>query len=185
MTVKQFVRISVAATVILVASLVAAAQQPAAQKQQAKPAAKPAAPRVWTDENIDAVRSPSDDYQIQQGQEKAQQASAAQAAAGKNSQAAPPPTLQVKTVQEADTMIAARTHDLTSEQGYLQRLQEQLKDPSATGLEEKRLQWRLESHTATAQRLQSDIKQLQAEKDALAKKAAADKDASASQHPSQ
>lgn len=178
MTMKTFSRILLLVSFTLAAVPLAHAQQPsqsaAPQKEQAKstpPKVAPAkrAAKVWTDDDLTSLRSPADDYQAQQAEEKAQAASAQQ---GASKQAPPPDTSGPKTVQQADSMIADKSRYLTSEQDYLQRLQKQLKDTSATGIEKERLEWRLKSHTATTQTLQSQIKQLEADKAALAKKAA-------------
>ena len=184
MTMKIFSRILLLASFILLGGvLLANAQQPspsaAAQKQRAKsvpaktaPAnvapVKPAA-KVWTDDDLSSLRSAADDYQIQQAEEKKAQEAAAQQRVSQQTAAAD--ASMPKTVQQADSMIAGKQRTLSSEQNYLQRLQKQLKDTSATGLEKERLEWRFKSHTATAQTLQSQVKQLQADRDALAKKA--------------
>jgi len=182
---KSISRISFAVAFALAGSLLAFAQQPAqapaAQKQQAEPApAKPAA-KVWTDDNLSSLRSPADDYQIQQAEEKKAQEAAAQQAASK--QTAVADASMPKTVQQANGMIADKSRVLTSEQDYLQGLQKRLKDNSATGLEKKRLEWRLKSHTATAQHLASEIKQLQADRNALARKAPAGNSANSAAQP--
>lgn len=134
-------------------------------------------PKVWTDDNIDSVRTPSDVYQAQEQKEKEaqQQAAAAkQAAAASQSQAAPESLGQLphpKTVHEADTIIAQKKQLLASQQDYLKQVQQQLNDPSVTGLDRTRLEWRLKSHTITAQNTQSQVTQLEAQREALAKKA--------------
>ena len=185
MTMKILSRILLLASFILAGVVLADAQQPsqapAAQKQHAKPVpaktvpanaapAKPAA-KVWTDDDLSSLRSPSDDYLIEQTKEKEAQKAAAQQTA--STQIAPVDGSKPKTVQQADSMIAGKQRTLSSEQNYLQRLQKQLKDTSATGLEKERLEWRFKSHTDTAQTLQSQVKQLQADRDALAKKSPA------------
>lgn len=176
-TMKIFSRILLLASFILAGVVLAHAQQPsqsaAPQKQQAKPAPAKAAParppaKVWTDDDLTSLRSPADDYQMQQQEEKKAQAAAAQ----ESSKPVADPSMP-KTVQEADSMIADKSRYLTSEQDYLQRLQKQLKDTAPTGIEKERLEWRLKSHTVTTQTLQSQIKQLEADKAALAKKTAA------------
>jgi murein L,D-transpeptidase YcbB/YkuD len=171
MTMKTFSRILLLASFTLAGVLLAHAQQPsqsaAPQKQEAKPAAAKPAAKVWTDDDLTSLRSPADDYQMQQEEEKKAQAAAAQA----SSKPVADPSMP-KTVQQAESMIADKSRYLTSEQDYLQRLQKQLKDTAPTGLEKERLEWRLKSHTATTQTLQSQIKQLEADKAALAKKAA-------------
>lgn len=179
MIMKIFSRVPLLVSFVLAGALLAHAQQssqlPASQNHQAKPAppkaapAKPAA-KVWSDDDLSSLRSPADNYQIEQANEKEAQKAAGQGAAKQTPVADPS---MPKTVQEADSMIADKSRFLTSEQDYLQRLQTEVKDTSATGLEKQRLEWRLQSHTATAQTLQSQIKQLQADRDALAKKAPA------------
>ena len=179
MTLKTVFRMSIMAA--LVAPLVASARQtpsqaPAQQSQSApaktapvKPAAKKTV--VWTDDNIGSVRSSADSYQIAREQQaEAQKAAAKQ---GASNQTAAADSTGPKTIEQADTMIAAKSHDLAGEQDYLKTLQKKVNDPTITGLEKKRLEWRLQSHTATTQTLQSEIKQLQSDKDALAKKQAA------------
>lgn len=170
-TMKIFSRILLLASFILAGVVLAHAQQPsqsaAPQKQQAKPAPAKAA-KVWTDDDLTSLRSPADDYQMQQQEEKRAQAATAQ----ESSKPVADPSMP-KTVQEADSMIADKSRYLTSEQDYLQRLQKQLKDTAPTGIEKERLEWRLKSHTVTTQTLQSQIKQLEADKAALAKKTAA------------
>jgi hypothetical protein len=183
MTMRIFSRILLLVSFVLAGVLLAHAQQPsqsaAPQKQQERPApakaapAKPAA-KVWTDDDLTSLRSPADDYQMQQEEEKKAQAAAAQA----SSKPVADPSMP-KTVQEADSMIADKSRYLTSEQDYLQRLQQKLKDTSVTGIEKERLEWRLKSHTATTQTLQSQIKQLEADKAALAKKTASGNSTSA------
>lgn len=178
MTLKTAFRITIMAAIA--APLAASAQQvpqtPAQQSQSApaktapvKPAAKKTV--VWTDDNIGSVRSSADSYQIAQEQQaEAQKNSAKQ---GASNQTAAADSTGPKTIDQADSMIAAKSHDLAGEQDYLKTLQKKVNDPTITGVEKKRLEWRLQSHTATTQTLQSEIKQLQADKDALAKKQAA------------
>lgn len=174
MKMKSFLRISVAAALAfpLIASAQQTQQAAPAQQSQAKAApAKPARAKkavVWTDENIGSVRSSADNYRIAQTQEKeAQQTAAKQTNAN---QPAATDSSAPKTIQQADSMIAAKSHDLAGEQEYLKSLQKDVNNPAITGIDKERLEWRLQSHTITAQTLQSNIKQLQADRDALAKK---------------
>src|SRR6185437_3151248 len=182
MKTTQFFRVIVTAAVVSGASLTATAQQQtsqtsAPQKQEAKPTPAKAA-KVWSDDDLSSLRSPSDNYQMEQAKEKA----AAQQAP---TQTAVVDASKPKTVQQADGMIADKQRTFASEQSYLQQVQRQANDPSVSGLEKKRLEWRLESHTATAQHLASEIKELQADRDALAKKAAAGSNAPATPPQSQ
>ncbi|MDE3110438.1 MAG: hypothetical protein KGL02_10920 [Acidobacteriota bacterium] len=150
------------------------AAQPANQSQAQSPA--PQKPKVWTDDNIDSVRTPSDDYQIQQQQEQAQkqqaQQAAAQQAAAQAAQAAGPAP---KTVKQADSMIAAKKQALVDQQQYLQSLQKDLNNPNNSDLDRTRLDWRMKSHTASEQQTQGQLKQLEEQRAALAKKEATDK----------
>lgn len=150
------------------------AQAPSQEQKTPEQAAQKAKKaKVWTDDNIDSVRSPSDDYLIQKQKESAEQAAAKQS----TSQTAPagPTGQKPTTVQQADSMIAQKQQLLVSQKEYLQRLQKQVSDPTTEGLEKTRLEWRLKSYTATTQQTQADVAQLQAQKDALEKKAAAQK----------
>jgi hypothetical protein len=181
MTMKSFLRISTLAalTLPLIASAQQAPQTPPAQQPQANSAATKTAPAkpapakkavVWNDDNIGSIRSSADNYQIVQAQqEEAQKAADKQSAS--NQPAAD--SSGAKTAEQLDSMIASKSHDLAGEQDYVKNLQKQVADPTLTGTDRQRLEWRLKSHTVTEQTLQSDIKQLQADKDALAKKQAA------------
>lgn len=149
----------------------AAPNPPAQSSASAKPKVK-----VWTDDNIDSLRTPADDYQIQQRQEQqAQQAAtqkaAAEAAADASATAGPAP----KSVTQADSMIAAKKQALSEQQGYLQRLQKDLNNPNNSAFDQMRLNWRMKSHTASAQQTQDQLKQLEDERAALAKKEAEEK----------
>lgn len=178
MTMKSFLRISTLAalTLQLAASAQQAPQTPPAQQSQANSAttktapAKPAPAKkavVWNDDNIGSIRSSADNYQMAQAQqEEAQKAAAAKQGATNQ----PAANSSGKTAEQLDSMIASKSHELAGEQDYLKNLQKQVNDPTVTGTDRQRLEWRLKSHSVTEQTLQSDIKQLQADKDALAKK---------------
>lgn len=176
---KNFARVLLIISFVFSGALLAGAQQSAqssaAKNQQSKTVTpKRHAPVVWTNDNITSVRSTADDYQIEQAREKQAQQAAAQkaaaAAAAKKSANAAWASPQVKTTQQADQMIEQRSRALSAEQGYVQRVEKELANSKATGSEKERLEWRLKSHSVTAQHLQSQIKQLQAERAAIAKK---------------
>jgi len=127
-------------------------------------------PKVWTDDNIASVRTPADNFEIQQEQEEEAQQAKAEAAAQAASVAEPAP----KTVQQADSKIAAKKQQLADQQQYLQRLQKDVNNPNNSSLDQLRLNWRLKSHTASEQQTEAQLKQLESEKAALAKKEAAE-----------
>lgn len=182
-------RISIALAFTVAGGLAAGAQQPPqqapAQKEQAKASSAPkvaplkpapAKPVVWTDDNIGGVRTSSDNYMIdqQRAQEAAKAAAQQKAATDAKSaqdQSGTFPVAQVKTAQEADAAIAKKQTDLANEQDYIKHVQIELSQ-NPTGVEKQRLEWRLKSRSMTVQTLQSQIKELQDEKGALAKKPA-------------
>src|SRR5579875_2598894 len=182
-TMKIFARILLLASFIVAGVLLAHAQQPSqnsqAQNSPAKAAAqKPAPPKpfVWTDDNIDNVRSAADDYQVEQAKEKAAEQAAAKqaaaqkaAAAAKNEQKNLWPVPKVTSVQQANQDIAQKSRDLTAEQDYVQQLQKRLANTDPSGTEKMRLEWRLKSHSMTVQHLQNQVKDLEKQKAALEK----------------
>lgn len=172
--IAAFAAVTLAGTSALAQDAAPAASQPQAQTQAAKK------PKVWTDDNIGAVRTPADDYQQQeQQQQQAQQAAAAkaeaEAAAQTRAVAGPAP----KTVQQADSMITAKKSELADQQKYLQSVQKDASNPNNSDIDNMRLDWRLKSHTASEQQTQAQLKQLEDERAALAKKEAAEKKDSA------
>jgi hypothetical protein len=169
---KNMIRAAVIFAALAAVGSGAFAQAPSQEQRTSEQRAQKAKkPRVWTDDNIDSVRSPSDDYLIQRQKESVEQAAAKQSAS--QTAAAGPTGQKPTTVQQADGMIAQKQQLLASQHEYLGQLQKQVSDPTTTGLEKTRLEWRLKSYTATTQQTQADITQLQAQKDALEKKAAA------------
>lgn len=168
-------RLTFAAVILFGAAGLASAQTPSQNNSQ-QPPKKAKAAKVWTDDNIGSVRTAADDYEIQQQQEQeAQQQAAAKQAADQKAAAAPPTWPKPKTIQEADQMIAQKQHFLTSEQGMVQELQKQLQDPTVTGFQRTRVEWRLKSHTVTSQQARDAVNQLEQDKKDLEKKTAADK----------
>ena len=139
---------------------------------QAQPQA-PQKPKVWTDDNIKSLRTPADDYEIQeQKRRQAQQAAAAKSAAAAAAQAAAALGPAPKTAQQADSMIASKKRDLTEQQQYLQKVRKAASNPNNSPLEQTRLNWRLKSHTISAEQTAAQLKQLEKDKAALAKKEA-------------
>jgi short subunit dehydrogenase-like uncharacterized protein len=155
---------------LAITGTIAPAQDAAQSASGAQPQTQSAKkPKVWTDDNIASIRTPADNFEIQQEQEEeAQRAQAAKAAAQAAEAAGPAP----KTVQQADSMIAAKKQQLVDQQQYLQRLQKDVNNPNNSSLDQLRLNWRMKSHTASEQQTQAQLKQLEDQKAALAKAAA-------------
>lgn len=177
-------RLLFAAVILLGTAGLAAAQTPS-QNESQQPAKKAKPAKVWTDDNIGSVRSASDDYIIEQQNEKQaeQQAAAKQATDQKAAAAdasAPTTWPKPKSIQEADQMISQKQQFLSSEQDTLKQLQSQVNDPTVTGFERTRVEWRLKSHTVTAQQARDAVKQLEDDKKELEKKEAEKKDSGSS-----
>jgi hypothetical protein len=157
------------------------AQDPAqgTPKQQEKAAPKP---KVWTNDNIGTVLSPSDVYleQQKQKQEEAQEAAEKKtAAAPKPTNAAPkvptasPVLSNPKTVDSANSMIAWEQRDIDAQQQFVDRLQQELED--APDSEQQHIRDRIAERTRAIESTKKEMQGLEAQKDALEKKAAADK----------
>lgn len=166
----------------------APAQQPAQAPQTApkEQAQAPKKPKVWTDDNINSVRSSSDMYQDQQAREKAaQQASASpqSPAAAKDATSDARPIPQAKTAKEADDLIASDKQDLQSQQEYIQQTEKEL--AAAPDSSKQRLQWRIQARTDIVNRLQRDISALEKQKADLSKTPSTANSSSTNQPPSQ
>lgn len=145
---------------------------PPAPKLQTQSQA-PQKPKVWTNENIVSLRSPAEEYEIREAQKRqAQQAAAAKAAAASAAQATAAIGAPPKTVHQANSLIASKKRDLAEEQQYLQRVRKAASNPNNSPLEQERLNWRLKSHTISAEQEAAQLKVLEKDKAALAKKEA-------------
>ncbi len=110
----------------------AEAQQPPASPQ--KEASKPKAKKVWTDEDIRALRTPADDYagQKQATKQGTEQAAAAQpdpatkpAAAKKEQITTRDPFVPPKTAEEAQTRLAQKREEIRGQQELIQQKREE------------------------------------------------------------
>lgn len=137
------------------------AQKPAQQTQSGKNG------KLWTDDNIDSVRSPDEIYLKEQEAAKekleAEQEAAKKLSALKGCSGGP----TVKSIQQADEMIAQDKQDLKAQKDYIKQIEDELaNDPNA---DKERLEWRIESRSGTAARIEEEITSLQKQRDALAK----------------
>lgn len=187
---KSVCQFSCALAFVLGSSLLAFGQQPSQAPVPAKQKTQTAAPKksvVWTDDNIASVRSSSDDYQIQQQDKKneTQQASAQKPSVGASEDSkSGRPIPEVKTVQQADDLIARDKQEIQSEQDYIQQTQKEL--ASAPDSYKPRLGWRIQSRTNTITELQNEISAVQKQRVALSKQPPADVSSKpAAQPPSQ
>jgi hypothetical protein len=171
---------------LALASPTAFAQDPAqtAPKQQVKAAPKP---KVWTNDNIGTVLSPSDVYVQQQAQKQEEAKGAAQEAAEKKTAVASKPAApkvplaapvlsNPKTVESADSMIAWEQRDIDAQQQFVDRLQQELED--APDSQQQHIRDRIAERTRALESTKKEMQGLQAQKDALEKKAADDKNQS-------
>jgi hypothetical protein len=128
--------------------------------------------KIWTDDNIDSVRSAEDVYliQVELMKEKleAEKAAAAKLSSLQVCSAGP----IVKSVQQADEMIAQDNQDLKAQQDYIKQTEDQLSS-APDDASKTRLEWRIQSRSATAARIQDEIASLKKQRDTLAKNAPA------------
>lgn len=128
--------------------------------------------KLWTDDNIESVRSPDEIYLKQQELAKEKLEAAKEAAKKLASLQVCSAGPTVKTIQQADEMIAQDKQDLKAQKDYIKQMEDQLaNDPNA---DKQRLEWRIESRSATAARIQDEIASLQKQKNVLAKNAPAE-----------
>ncbi|MGH9734804.1 MAG: hypothetical protein ACRD8A_09475 [Candidatus Acidiferrales bacterium] len=126
--------------------------------------------KLWTDDNIDAVRSPDEIYLKQQELAKEKLEAEKEAAKKLSSLQVCSAGPIVKTIQQADEMIAQDKQDLKAQKDYIKQMEDQLAgDPNA---DKQRLEWRIESRSATAARIQEEITGLQKQRGVLAKNTA-------------
>jgi FtsZ-binding cell division protein ZapB len=78
----------------------------------------------------------------------------------------------VKSVQQADEMIAQDNQDLKAQQDYIKQTEDQLSS-APDDASKTRLEWRIQSRSATAARIQDEIASLKKQRDTLAKNAPA------------
>jgi len=132
-------------------------------------------PKVWTNDEVDSLRSPSDIYMAekQRKEEDAPMAANKQESSSASTKppAAPPRLSNPKTVHDADGMIAWEKRDVDSQQEFVERLQKRLAD--APDEEKERLQKLIREHTQSIADTRKEMEGLEAQRDALAKKAAA------------
>ncbi|HEV2488261.1 MAG TPA: hypothetical protein VGT03_00510 [Candidatus Acidoferrales bacterium] len=152
----------------------ASQQSTASPDQKAKPAPAKTA-KVWTEDDISSVRTPTDNYM---DQEQTQAAAATAAATQKPHAAAnaakpdqPPMLSNPKTVADADKMIAWEQRDIDSQQEYLEKLQKQVED--APPDQRAHLQDWIAQEIKTIADTRREMEGLQTQKKDLEKKAAA------------
>lgn len=160
------------------------ARQQTTSPQKTKPAT-PKSPKVWTDDDIGSVRTPADDY-LDQERAQAEQAAAANAAAGKQAQEAaakpasrtdaPPALSNPKSVESADKMIAWEQRDLDAQKETLNQLQKQLQ--TAPDSAKPNLQDQIQKSMRLISETQKEKDALEAQKQDLQKKAASSKSVS-------
>lgn len=146
------------------------ASQPApATAAQAKSAKKP---KVWTDDNIDSVRKPSDLYEEQEAQKAAADQAAKEKADALAKLPSPPAGfIKPTTAEQVKQLLTKAQSDLKDQQDYVQQTQKELAtatDPS----DKERLQWRIKSRTEIISRMQDNIAALEKDRATLEKTSA-------------
>jgi hypothetical protein len=162
------------AAVILMTAALARAQNsrsspppPPAPEQPApeKPALEPH--KVWTNDDVVALRSPADEYLLQKEAQAAAEALAKQRAAAT---LVPQPSHETKqqpsSVEEAEQVIAHSLEDIQDQQATLERLSKDL-DESPEDQKSARKK-EIERRTAVLQESRKELKALQDRRDDLA-----------------
>jgi hypothetical protein len=165
------VNILAAAAATLFAPAVALAQdttQKSAQPAAYKTASKPH--KVWTEDDIESLRSPGDVYRLQKEAQAAAQASNHEAAPNK---LAPQTTVAIKqpaTLEETERAIKDSQDDIQDQKDTLARLSQELRESPADqkAVREKEI----ERRTAVLQESQNQLKAFQVSRDDLARKTA-------------
>jgi hypothetical protein len=195
MRAKVSLAILIAATGVLAAPVLASAQvtapnpQAAALEKQGRKPDPRKTHKVWTNDEMNSLRSPADTY----AQEKEAQAAAAASAkaAPANKQPAPasppqggPPALaNPRTADEADKMIAWENRDIAAQEEMVTSLRKELLEapPERTEALQKVLQERLQVLAET----RNEAEALKAKKKDLQKPTPAESNAAAAKRPSQ
>jgi chromosome segregation ATPase len=160
-----------ATAAVLVAAAVAVAQdttQKAAQSARQKPAVN--SHKVWTEDDIAALRSPADDYLMQK---EAQAAAAALANQRAATNLALQPSLapkQPSTLEETERAIKDSLEDIQDQKNTLARLNKELDETPEDQRAERAKE--IERRTAVLQASQEELKGFQDRRNDLASKAA-------------
>lgn len=164
---RTFISSALLSALALAGSVAFAQTAPPANTTEQAKAKK--VPTVWTDDNIGSLRSPEEIYlQQQQAKQEQQRAAAAQLAAKSSAQQGAYSVPVAKTPQEADQIIARDKQILKQQQDYIAQTKQQL--ATAPDSYKERLQWRIQSRSAIASRLQAQISDLEKQKGELEKR---------------
>lgn len=165
-----FKTLAATAAVVMSAAVACAqetTQEPALSAQQ-KPTAKPH--KVWTEDDIAALRPSVDD---EPGQKKAQVSAEVSATAGTPTSFAPQPSSQVKQASalvEAERAIEDLLEDINDQRDTLARLNKELGEvPEDQRVERTR---EIERRSSVLQECEKDLKALQDKRDEFARKTA-------------
>lgn len=143
-----------------------AAQTAPAPQAEATSAKKP---KVWTNDNVDSLRTASDAYQDQEAQKAAADQAAKEKAGAQEKLPSPPAGFQKPTTAEqAKQLLTKAQSDLKDQQDYVQQTQKELATETNPSYKE-RLQWRIKSRMELISRLQDNIAALEKDRDALEK----------------
>lgn len=165
-------------------------QSAAAKKQTEQPAQKAStAPsktaKVWTADDLQALRSPADDYVAQQQAEAAAAASKASAPADKQPASTTPEKRQawqkvwhIKTADDAQKAIDWDNRDIAAQTEYVEKLKKQI-DAAQTPAQKEHLQKTLDDELQVIAATTQERDGIQQQKEQLQKKPATDGSASA------
>lgn len=165
---KYLLIVAAVASATITSATSAAFAQDSSKTASPQNAQVPKKPKVWTNDDVGSLRSPADVY-AQDEQKDAQQATPKQTAPSQGD-AVQPAVPKPTTVHEADDLIARQKSDLVAAKGYVEDLKNQINDPTLSDKAKERLEWRLKSRSLTVDQIQTNLTELQKDRDALAKK---------------
>jgi hypothetical protein len=158
--------------------------------QSQKPASKPH--KVWTEDNLSAVRTPSDTYvEVKERQAattaaataSAQTASEKQPAANSQKPSKTPPLSHAKSAEDADFKIGWEKRDIQGQEEYLATMQERL--DQAPPEQKEHIHQLIEQHKQILADTQNELKGLEDQKKDFQKNPAGQAAAAQPQPPSQ
>lgn len=159
-------------------------QKPEPKAERQKPASKPHSHKVWTNDDVNSVRSPADIYVDAKYTQAAGSAASEQPAAGKPAKHVASPALSnPKTLGDADKMIAWEKRDVDAQTEYVELLKKQIEE--APQEDKERLKKVLQERIQILADTRGEMETLVEQKKELQKKAAANNNSAAAQPPSQ
>jgi hypothetical protein len=157
---KSLMKILISASALCVFACAAGAQQ--APPPKAEPA-KPKAKKVWSNDDVTALRQPSDVYQEEKRQQAEEAAKAKEKAAAGAAAAEKPASREdkilPKTLEEAEKRVAGKLYEIEQENEYIERLRSELAE-ATTDAARAAHQKRLDAAIALLEESNAELKKI-------------------------